>query len=48
MKEETNEGNKTIGSVLDLTRRGPSLVVDYTAKGLILHLEDSSHHNIGI
>ena len=36
MKEETNAGKKTIGSVLFLTRRGPSLVVDNTDKSLIL------------
>ena len=36
MKEETNAGKKTIGSVLFLTRRGPSLLVDNTDKSLIL------------
>ena len=36
MKEETNAGKKSIGSVLFLSRRGPSLVVDNTDKSLIL------------
>ena len=36
VKEETNEGNKTIGSGLFLSRRGPYLVVDNTDKGIIL------------